>query len=87
MPSSSSTRSSTSRALGAAEPGSQAIARRDLDRDADIVGDRQLGKNLGDLERARHAAPHALSGESAVMSSSLELDRAGSRREKAADRD
>ena len=42
-----------------ADPCLQAQARRDLDRDAEIVGNAQLRKDLGDLEGSRHAAPNA----------------------------
>ena len=68
-----------------AKPGPQAIAGRDLDRDADVVGDRELGKDLGDLEGAGHAAPHPLVGSERSNVAALEPDRARGRREQAAD--
>ena len=40
----------------AAEPGPQPLAGGDLDGDAQVLGDAQLGKDLGDLEGSRHAA-------------------------------
>ena len=84
-PRSSATRAATFARACRAEPGSEAIAGRDLDRDANVVGDRELGKDLGDLERARHAAPHALVGRERGDVASLEPDRARGRREQAAD--
>ena len=51
--------------------GRRPIAGRDLDRDAKIVGDAELGKDLGDLECARHAPPRrALRATSARCPSS-----------------
>ena len=82
---SSATRAAHRRPRLRAEPGPETIAGRDLDRDADVVGDRELGKNLRDLEGAGHAAPHPLVGSERADVMSLEPDRARGRREQAAD--
>ena len=50
----------SARALRAADPGPQAVSAGDLGGDADVLEHGEFGKDLGDLEGARHAARDAL---------------------------
>src|SRR6202042_3564469 len=52
---------------------------------ANVVGDREVGKDLGDLEGAGHTASHPIIGSERGDVAPLEPDRARGRREQAAD--
>src|SRR5262249_16341589 len=73
------------RSLGAVDPRTQAVSARHFSRDTDILVHGQLGKDLRDLEGARHAANDALMGRKAGNVVSVEDDRASARRKIAAD--
>ena len=70
------------RLLGAADPGAQAVAGGDLGADPHVLEHGELGKDLGDLEGARHAERTRLCAASAVTSLPVEGDRAGGRAER-----
>ena len=71
--------------VGLRQPGAQTESGGDLDRDAQIFPHRQFGKDLGDLEGPRHAAPDAARRQQMRDVLAVENDAARCRREEAGD--